>query len=523
MTEHLVTELLNSQAELNPHKIAIIYKGNHYSYSFLNSWANRVCQWLRQSGVKPGDRVALYGINSEKFIIALFGVLKSGAVFVPIHHETSQLNLEFILNDCTPTAIILDANLLPFLGTATTRVHSILQMSNDPDFYEPRGIVTQWNELNSYQDFSSSDYTSPDSLAIVIYTSGSTKEPRGVMEPHRQVLFATSAINKVIGNTAEDRILCGLPFSFDYGLYQIFLTFQVGATLVLEADFSFPLAIPRILNSNRVTGLPGVPTVFALLLQSRLLERIELPYLRYITSTGDVFPVAHIERLQELIPHVTIFPMYGLTECKRVSIVPKGELDSHRSSVGRPLPGVQVRIINEEGQEVPDGIVGQLAIRGPNIMAGYWNNPEETRGRFVIEQGKTELLSGDYFYKDSDDFLYFVGRSETIIKSRGQKISTVEIESFLCTIKGVTEAAVFGIPDSIVGELVCAYVYSTDPQLNPAIITERCRLHLSPSALPEYVFVVDSPLPKTLNGKINHKKLFNDTAMKLSIANTIND
>jgi amino acid adenylation domain-containing protein len=462
---------------------------------------------LYQAGVKLGDRVILYGVNSDRLVTALFGILKAGAAFVPVHPETSIAKLEFILQDCTPSAIVADRNLLERQDSPIKNsTQPILLTSDSYNFDENDGKIKSWKVLEAYLDCQPDVKITSDDLAAIIYTSGSTKDPRGVIEPHRQIIFASTAINAVIQNNKEDKVLCGLPLSFDYGLYQIFLTFQVGATLILEKDFSVPLSIPRILKLNDVTGFPGVPSVFAMLLRSRLLERVELPNLRYITSTGDIFPVPHIRWLKELFPHTTIFPMYGLTECKRVSIMPKGQWDSHEFSVGQALPGTQVFIVDEDGKEVPSGIIGELVIRGTHVMAGYWNVPEETSRRFRYNSLTGEILlhSGDFFKKDQDGFLYFVGRDDTLIKSRGHRISPSEIESFLCGLNGIAEAAVVGIPDAIQGESVCAYVsLNNTHKITEADIIEACKHGLSLAARPQHVLIFDSALPKTSNGKLD--------------------
>ena len=508
---NLVKHLLEWQARRAPNKVAVVHRGRENTYASLNAQANQVSHWLHQNGVKSGDRVVLYGVNGDRLIAALFGVLKAGAAFVPVHPETPSSKLGFILQDCAPAAVVSDHDLVSRFECLVEFPGAILLTSGDLPIKKTRGkAIAPWEATNTYPNQLIDVEAKPDDLAAIIYTSGSTKEPRGVMSPRRQVIFATSAINAVLGNSAEDVILCGLPLSFDYGLYQVFLAFQVGAKLILERDFGLPIAIPRILKEYNVTGFPGAPSLFAMLLRSRFLERVELPDLRYITSTGDVFPPSHILRLRELLPHTTVFPMYGLTECKRVSIMPQGYSNNYKSSVGLPLPGTQVSIVDETGQEVSPGVVGELVVRGPHIMAGYWNAPEETAQRFRQDDSTGEVLlyTGDYFREDGDGFLYFVGRGETFIKSRGEKVSPAEIESFLCTLKGVAEAAAVGIPDPVLGESICVFVSTTRPGVvDSASIAEQCRAVLPPSTRPRRVIILESFLPKTANGKTDRARI----------------
>jgi long-chain acyl-CoA synthetase len=509
VTPILVTQFLENQLS---DRTAIVDKMGEYTYAEINLQAENIAKWLTNSGVKTGERVVLCGINSSRLVAALFGILKVDAVIVPLHPDSSIARFQFVIQDCLPTAIIIDCN---FLQTHAKILHSIckpiLLISDETNncLINELNIIA-WSDLPQYSGYLQLEHISQSSLAAIIYTSGSSKDPRGVMLPHHQVVFVTTAINTVIGNCSEDVILCGLPLSFDYGLYQIFLTFQVGAKLVLEPSFNIPMMIPRLINDHGVTGFPGVPSIFSMLLRSRLLERANLPSLRYITSTGDVLPISYIKQLQQLLPNVTIIPMYGLTECKRVSIMPQNQLTAHMGSVGLPLPGTSVSIIDETEQIAPPGIIGELTVRGPHIMDGYWNNPEETAKRFRIDNlsGELVLHTGDNFYIDSDGFLYFVGRGEMFIKSRGHKISPIEIETVIYKLDGVVETAIIGVPDAIYGESICAFVSLANPELvDISEIKKYCKNYLPIVAQPFHIVVMKS-LPKTINGKIDRTELY---------------
>ena len=507
----LVLDLIEAQALLRPDKEAVVYHGRRHSYQSFNSFINRLSHWLIDEGIKTGDRVLLLGYNSDVLAACIFAVLKSGAIFVPLNPQTISAHLDYVVDDCKPRRVIVESSLLPLCNHILDK-HRVaaLEIPDSIAFQDCDTSKRIYSKWNSYPNSSPKVQVNPDHLAAIIYTSGSTKFPKGVMAPHRQIMFATSAINKVLHNSPEDTILCGLPFSFDYGLYQIFLAFEVGATLVIERDFSNPLSIPRILKLSKITGFPGVPSLFSMLLKSRLLERVELHDLRYITSTGDVFPEVHIKRLVELFPHVTIFPMYGLTECKRVSIVPRGMLAHRESSVGKALPGTKIFIVDECGEVLPTGAVGQLVVSGPHVMMGYWNDPEESSKRFHIHGCSEEnlLYSGDYFRMDEQGFLYFVGRDESFIKCHGQKVSYAEVESVLCELDGVLEAAVIGLPDPLMGEAVCACLSVSNPSsFNTRNVREICDMRLTPVARPKYIHLVQHSLPKTVNGKIDRDSL----------------
>lgn len=517
MTERLVQGLLEYQVQIQPDKAAIRCEGIDQPYGNLDMQANRVAHWLCHIGVTPGDRVLLFGANHNRLVAGLFGVLKASATFVPVHPQTPARKLDFIVQNCAPKAVITDSQGLSALKDLKLSSVRAVLLTSDVQLQETDNarLCSRWSELSSFPEHTPPTSTTPDDLAAIIYTSGSTKDPRGVMAPHRQILFAASAINSVIRNAASDVILCGIPLSFDYGLYQIFLAFEVGATLILEKDFAIPMNIPRLLKLHKVTGFPVVPSIVALLLRSRLLERVDLPDLRYVTSTGDILPPSHIRALRDLLPHVTIFPMYGLTECKRVSIMPEGGLEGHESSVGRPLPGTRVGIVGADGLPAPANATGELIVRGPHLAAGYWNDPVETERRYLRDErtGEIALHTGDLFRQDAEGFLYFVGRDGTFIKSHGQKVSPAEIEAVLCEIDGVAEAAAVGIPDPVLGEAVWAYVsLSGMRSVTDLEIMERCSALLSPVERPRHVEILQTALPRTANGKIDRRCL-NQMAM----------
>ena len=510
--DSLVIDLLEKQAELNPENVALKFEDREWSFYSLNASANSIGRWLIDQGIQSQDRILVYSSNSDWVVILLFGILKAGAIFVPINPLISEAGLAYICRDSQPSIVITECILYPKVISQISvdqNLKILLLPSKDKIFnVEKRSNTFCLEPIFSVFDNKNLDVkiTSSD-IALIIYTSGSTGDPKGVIEHHHSILFVTNAINQVIGNTKEDKILCGLPLSFDYGLYQIFLAFQAGAQIIIS-DFSFPFAIPGLLVRNGITGLPGVPSLFSILIRSRLLERISLPNLRYITSTGDVFPVEVIEKLQKNLPHTIIFPMYGLTECKRVSILPSEFLNERLGSVGLPLPGTKVSVIDDAGEELPRGSTGELIIRGPHLMGGYWNDPEETRKRYRKIKNETVLFTNDMFMIDVAGFLYFQGRKDSLIKSRGQKVNPLSVERFLYSCEGVVEAAVIGKPDPILGETIVAIIsINTEQVVRTEVILEACRRHLSLAEVPSKVIIINKPLPKTPNGKIDKLSL----------------
>lgn len=327
------------------------------------------------------------------------------------------------------------------------------------------------------------------------------------MEGHNNVVFATGSIIKYLENTHEDIVINVLPLSFDYGLYQLLMVFRFGGTLVLEISFTYPSYILKKIETERVTGFPGVPTLFSIIVQMNL-DKFDLSKLRYITNTAAALPPKHILTLREKFPTVKIYSMYGLTECKRTLYLPPDQIDNKTSSVGIAIPGTEVWIEDDDGNRLGPGVVGELVIRGSHVMRGYWDDPETTAN--VYRPGPTPgeriLYSGDLFKMDEDGYFYFVSRKDDILKSRGEKVSPKEVENVLYGIEGVVEAAVVGVPDKILGQAIKAFVVVNNSTLTENDIKRHCSTHLEDFMVPSYVEFRDS-LPKTSSGKISKKDI----------------
>ena len=343
-------------------------------------------------------------------------------------------------------------------------------------------------------------------LAMLIYTSGSTGRPKGVMMTHNNIQAAATSITTYVENTPDDIILNVLPIAFDYGLYQLLMSVKMGATLVLEKSFAFPQAIFDRIRAEGVTGFPLVPTMAAMILQMRDIEPGFLPSVRYLTNTAAALPVNHIARLRELFPGARVYSMYGLTECKRCTYLPPEELDRRPGSVGIAIPGTEAMVVDDNGTLVPPGVPGELVIRGAHVMQGYWENEAATHERLRPGPHPWEkvLHTGDLFQVDEEGFLYFVGRKDDIIKTRGEKVAPKEVEAVLHAHPKIAEAVVAGVPDKILGQAIVAMVVRSDPALSEREVIRHCAQHLEDFMVPKTVeFRAD--LPKTDTGKISRR------------------
>jgi amino acid adenylation domain-containing protein len=519
----LVQDFVQNSAERFPDKVALVCDDQRLTYAEIETRANRLANALIDHGVERGDRVATYLPNSVDAVIAIFGILKAGATFVVINSTTKQDKLAYILNNCRAVALFAPARSVRLVATTMAAVPSLkcALLSGAPSGDVQAAVSVAVEQavraadklrtldelLAAYPAVRPACPTIDQDLACLIYTSGSTGDPKGVMSGHNNVVFASGSIIQYLGNTPKDIVTNVLPISFDYGLYQLLMVFRFGGTLVLEKGFAYPAAVLKRMEAEQVTGFPGVPTLFALLLQMDL-GPYDLSKLRYITNTAAALPPSHILELREKFPQATLYSMYGLTECKRTLYLPPDQLDKRPGSVGIAIPGTEVWIEDEEGNRVGPGVVGELVIRGSHVMRGYWENPEATARcyRPGPTPGERMLRSGDLFKADEEGYLYFVARQDDIIKSRGEKVSPKEVENVLYDIDGVIEAAVIGVPDAILGEAIKAFVVSEDGTLTEKDIMGHCRASLEDFMVPKHIEFRDS-LPKTSSGKIKRTNL----------------
>jgi amino acid adenylation domain-containing protein len=502
----LVQEFLEQSARRLPDKVCLICSGQRLTYGQIDDQANRLAKALWEHGLRRGDRAVILLPNCVEAVVAIFAVLKSNGTFVVVNPSTKGQKLEYLLNNCQAHTLITDARHSTLIDRFADHVPSLrtLILTGSRGSLEASRV-----DLLSFERIQS-EYA-PDcprklnidlDLACLIYTSGSTGEPKGVMSDHGNVDFATGSIITYLKNVEEDIVIGLLPLSFDYGLYQLLMTFKFGGTLVLEKGFAYPAAVLKRIEEERVTGFPGVPTLFAVLLKTDL-SRYDLSSLRYITNTAAALPPAHILELRRKFPGAVLYSMYGLTETKRTLYLPPEELERRPGSVGIAIPGTEVWLEDESGNRLGPDEVGELIVRGRHVMRGYWGDETATARRYKPGPlpGERVCCSGDLFRMDEEGFLYFVSRRDDIIKSRGEKVAPKEVENVLYALKGVVEAAVVGVPDPVLGQAIKAFVVVEGRDLSETDVLGHCRASLEDFMVPKYV-EFRRELPKTDSGKI---------------------
>lgn len=513
----LLQHLFDETVQRLPGKVALICESGRYSYADLDARVDQLARLLRARGIRRGDRVALFLDNSVETVAGIYAALRVGAVFMPVNSLTKHDKLAYLLNDSRASALLTHAALRGIwqaaLGANAT-VHTCVVAGDAlgatgginalPDRCLPYPAPNERIEGTGVEPA-----TIDQDLASIIYTSGSTGEPKGVMLTHLNMVSAARSISTYLGLRESDVIIGVLPLAFDYGLYQALMALRMGATLVLERSFAFPVKVLEVMARERVTVFPGVPTIFSLLMSLKGLDKFDLSALRMITNTAAALSEAHIRRLRALFPRATLYSMYGLTECKRVTYLPPDQLDIRPTSVGRGMPNEELWLVDSSGQRLPNGSTGELVIRGSNVMRGYWEKPVETAQRLKPGPlpGEMVLYSGDLFRTDEEGWLYFVARKDDIIKSRGEKVSPREVENVLYGIEGVLEAVVIGVPDDVLGEAIKAFiVLKPGHDLSERDVIRHCLGQLENFMAPKYVEFVPE-LPKTDTGKIKRTGL----------------
>lgn len=501
----LVHEWLERAAARTPDKTALVCGERRLRYAEFDASADRFANALRDRGVRRGDRVLLWLPNCVEAAIAIFGVLKASAAFVLIDPTTKPDRVAWLAADSGARAIVgapRQAESLQRLVRDGVVAHAIVTGAEAPEGLDA------WDPALAAASAARPPREAIDrDLACLIYTSGSTGHPKGVMSAHHNVVFAATSITTFLRNTVDDVVLSAVPLAFDYGLYQLLMVVSFGGTLVLERSFAYPAAFLERLAEERATGLPGVPTTFALLLDMDL-TRFDLSSLRYVTNTAAALPESHVRRLRQALPHVQVFSMYGLTETKRTLWLPPELVDAFPGSVGVAIPGTEVWLETDDGRRCGPDEVGELVVRGGHVMLGYWNQPEASARRFPPGPLPGERLcrSGDLFRRDERGLHWFVGRRDDMLKSRGEKVAPKEVENVLHELDGVREAAVTGEPDPVLGQAICAHVVRADPALTEAQVLRHCRARLEDYKVPQRVRFVDE-LPKTATGKVHRRGL----------------
>ncbi|MGW2788093.1 class I adenylate-forming enzyme family protein [Streptomyces populi] len=454
--------------------------------------SRRCARELRARGLRRGDRLVVTSDTGPVLVPLLFGASRLGIVFSVLHEQVRGDVLRHVLADCEPALVIAAA---PAVRDAVREAGVTAAAPGDLDAVTPAG-TTGGAGTGHEEDLAGGDGPLPVDPVCLIYTSGTTAMPKAVVSTHQQMMFAVHAIAERLAYRADDVVYCPLPLSFDYGLYQVFLSALAGSHVWLgSAAESGPALVANLVRSG-ATVLPAVPPVSAALLKLLRRRGGARPPLRLLTNTGAALPADIPTGLREVLPGLRVQLMFGLTECKRLTIAEPDEDLIRPGSCGLPLTGTEVFVVDDAGERLPDGEVGEITVRGPNVMAGYWRRPDLTAARFPRRDGLfPELRTGDYGWTDEAGRLYFAGRRDDIYKQDGFRVSAVEVEAAARRLPDVHTAAVLP-PDAARPEAVLVVTGTAEP----ATVLPRLREHLEDYKVPRVCHAVDA-LPVNANGK----------------------
>ncbi|HMP77473.1 MAG TPA: long-chain fatty acid--CoA ligase [Kiritimatiellia bacterium] len=503
MTEqqHSLVDLARASARTYGDLPAIVFNGRTTTHAAFDQISDRVAAGLAERGIGPGDRVGLYCVNSDAFAFAYFGILKAGATVVPVNLLLNPKEVAYILKDAGVKGLIyfeLFAEAVKSLRDQVPGVGCRVCIGAN----NPLGDVS-FTELLSCTTPPLQHSIDPSSLAAILYTSGTTGHPKGAMLSHRNLASNVDSIREALQLTpGKDVLLCVLPMfhAFAATVCMIF-PLTNGCTVVPVPKFD-PQQVADLVATHHVTVLPMVPSMFSVLLRLPDSEINKFASLHYAVSGGAAMPVEVMRQFEAKFGKF-VYEGDGPTECSPVTCVnPIGGVRKP-ASVGLPVPRVEMKIVDERGHEVPHGTIGEIVVRGPNVMKGYWNHPEETKEAFFGEWFRT----GDLGTEDDDGYFYIVDRKKDMIIVNGMNVYPRVIEEVLYKHPAVREAAVVGDPDELHGEIPVAYVSLKEgAEATPQALRQYCRDNLGRHEVPRK-FTIIPQLPKNAAGKILKREL----------------
>ena len=520
----LVHELLDLGANRRPDAPALTYRQDTLSYAASAELVRAAARGYLALGVARADRVAIYLEKRLETAAAQFGAAASGAAFVPINPLLRARQVAYILKSCDVHVLV----------TTETRLDSLAEVLADcPELrtvvvVDPTRTDTPAPGVAriSWPDFIDGGRASARpahrvidaDMAAILFTSGSTGMPKGVVLSHGNLVASARSAATHIGNVAEDRLLCVLPFSFDYGIVQLTSAFHVGASVVLM-NYLLPRDVPQAVVRERITGLAAVPPLWIPLADLDWPAGVS-ETLRYATNSGGAMPRATLDKLRRKLPRTGFHLMYGLTEAFRSTALPPPETERRPGSVGRPIPNAEVMVVRPDGTACRPGEPGEIVHRGAFVSKGYWRNKEATAERFrpvpkpdpSLPLTELAVWSGDLGVFDEDGFLTYIGRRDEQIKTSGFRVSPTEVEDIVYSTHLVGEAVAFGVAHEVLGQAIV--VVATPPPggaLDRAKLIEKCR-EVMPTYMVPHLVVERATLPRTPNGKMDRPAIARDFA-----------
>ncbi|WP_430787765.1 fatty acid--CoA ligase family protein [Virgibacillus flavescens] len=493
----------------SPEKPAYVFEGKSTTYKELDGAITKFASRLRDLGYEKGDHIALVVGNSPYYVIGLYGALRLGAVVIPINPLYTASEMTYILKNGDVKAVItMDILMEKFEAMAeqlSSVEHYISCESGKDISFDEYSILPKMKSFSKLVAEGSLNFDAPsleeDEVAIILYTSGTTGNPKGAMLTHKNLFSNAKDVADYLTISSDDRVIAALPMFHVFCLtVALNAPLMNGGTILIVPSFS-PQEVFRIAKEEIATVFAGVPTMYNYLLQSMNGYEDCFSTIRLCISGGASMPVALLKQFEQSF-QVSISEGYGLSEASPVACFNPLDRPRKPGSIGTSISNVENKIVDEFGEEVPVGEVGELIVRGPNIMKGYYKMPEETSHALK----DSWLYTGDMARMDDEGYFYIVDRKKDMIIVGGFNVYPREVEEVLYTHPSISEAAVVGTPDSNTGEAIISFVVSKDPSLKEDILIEFCKSHLAKYKVPKSIEFLDE-LPKNTTGKILRKNL----------------
>lgn len=500
-----VLNFLEESSIIRGEKIAATEGENRLTFKELREEAIATAQALVDLGIKPGDRVGVCMNKSLEQILAILGTLYANAIFIPILPSLKETSIDHILTNSGMSVIITD----------TKRIKEVEAFGHRVKIIIGSGVLSYEHINLSYlrKKFKRSNSPAFERIGIdtaaIIYSSGSTGRPKGIMVSHRNLADGAHIVAKYLGTNEKDRIASILSFNFDYGLNQIWQSLLTGASIHLH-ELVLPNDCISFLAREKITALPLMPVIISRLFDKRLYDCNhvqDLSSIRYVCSSGGRISSEMIEKVKGAFSQAQIYLMYGLTEAFRSTFLPPDQLSIRPNSIGKPIPSVEIMVLDDKGNECMPGTPGELVHRGGCITKGYWNDEVKTNERYRKHPkypGEILVYSGDLVTKDADGFITFIGRIDGMLKSYGIRVSPTEVEEVIESYEKVDSCVVFGVENIEVGyDLIAVYTTKNLEPISDSELFQYLKVKLASHMIPRFL-VHQQQFPSTGNqGKID--------------------
>ncbi len=475
-----------------PYNEALIYEDKRYTYQELEELIGKMAYFIKGKGINKGDRVLLICQNSPEFIISYLGIIRAGATVIPLNITLTPEEIKYIIKDAQAKLVVVHDKIVK-------AVASKLKLDLSKHVNIDLAVINN-DFIDSIKDSPSADNEERAEIASFLYTSGTTGYPKGAMLTHNNLISNVKSLQEIGNLTEKDNMLCVLPMFHSFAwTTSVILPLYAGSKVTIQSTFK-PREIVDIIAKEKATIFCGAPAMYTMLIQLGSMQAFKT--LRFVVSGGSSLPEKILTSFEEKF-EVPLVEGYGLSEASPVVTMNPIEGIRKPGSIGLPLPGVDVKLVDEDLKEVRVGEIGEIAVKGPNVMKGYFNMPEETENTMFDNW----LLTGDMGKRDEDNYYYIIDRKKELIVVSGFNVYPKEVESAIYSYPDVKECAVIGAPDESRGEIVKALIVSDDnKEINIKDVKKHLKERLAPYKRPRVIELTDE-LPKNATGKIMKRLL----------------